>query len=54
MTKHALTLAALATFLAVAETRSFTAAAARRGLSQPTVSQQVRKLESDGGVTLLR
>lgn len=39
----------LATFLAVAETRSFTGAAARLGLSQPTVSQHVRKLERAAG-----
>src|SRR5215467_4124974 len=35
----------LKTFLAVAETRSFTRAAHRLGLRQSTVSQHVRKLE---------
>jgi DNA-binding transcriptional LysR family regulator len=35
----------LKTFLAVAQSLSFTAAAQRLGLRQPTVSQQVRKLE---------
>ncbi|MGA1836268.1 LysR substrate-binding domain-containing protein [Herbiconiux sp. 11R-BC] len=43
----------LRTFLAVAETRSFTRAAAQLGLSQPTVSQQVRKLESAAGRILI-
>ncbi|MEV4058154.1 LysR substrate-binding domain-containing protein [Amycolatopsis sp. NPDC049688] len=36
-------------FLAVAETRSFTAAARRLGVGQPTVSQHVRRLERDAG-----
>jgi len=38
--------AQLRSFLAVAETLSFTKAAERLGLSQPTVSQHVRKLET--------
>jgi DNA-binding transcriptional LysR family regulator len=43
----------LQTFLAVAETRSFTGAAAQLGLSQPTVSQQIRKLETAVGRQLV-
>lgn len=43
----------LATFVAVAETLSFTQAGARLGLSQPTVSQHIRKLEQAAGRTLV-
>ena len=43
----------LATFLAVEQTGSFTRAAARLGLQQPTVSQHIRKLEEQAGRTLV-
>jgi DNA-binding transcriptional LysR family regulator len=43
----------LTTFLALADTRSFTKAAARLELSQPTVSQHVRRLEAAAGRTLV-
>jgi DNA-binding transcriptional LysR family regulator len=43
----------LRTLVVVAETGSFTAAAAFLGQSQPAVSQQVRRLESAVGVPLL-
>jgi DNA-binding transcriptional LysR family regulator len=43
----------LRTFLAVTETRHFTAAGAQRGLSQSTVSQHVRRLELACGRQLL-
>lgn len=47
--------AQLRTFLAVAQTRSFTQAAVRLGIRQPTVSQHVRKLEeATGRVLVLR
>lgn len=42
----------LRTFLAVAQTLSFTQAAERLGLGQPTVSQHVRKLEQSVGRAL--
>lgn len=45
--------ALLRTFVAVAETLSFTRAAERLELSQPTVSQQVRKLEAAAGRQLV-
>src|SRR6201988_4565135 len=43
----------LQTFLAVAQTRSFTQAAERLGLRQSTVSQHIRKLEEEAGGRLL-
>ena len=43
----------LKTFLAVASTRSFTGAAVQLGVSQPTVSQHVRKLELAVGRVLV-
>ena len=43
----------LLSFLTVAETLSFTGAAARLNLAQPTVSQHVRKLEAACGRILL-
>src|ERR1700746_3771697 len=39
----------LQTFLAIAQTRSFTRAAERLGLRQSTVSQHIRKLEEEAG-----
>jgi DNA-binding transcriptional LysR family regulator len=43
----------LRTFLAVADARSFTNAGVELGLSQPTVSQHVRKLEDAAGRLLI-
>lgn len=43
----------LKTFLVVAETHSFTNAALRLGISQPTVSQQMSKLEKAAGRMLI-
>lgn len=43
----------LKTFVAVAETLSFTRAAQQLGLSQPTVSQHIRKLELAAGRNLV-
>src|SRR6201989_1220584 len=45
-------LAALRIFLAVAEERSFSRAAAKVHRTQPAVSQAVRRLEDDLGETL--
>jgi DNA-binding transcriptional LysR family regulator len=46
-------LTALATFLAVAEERSFTKAAKRRGVSPSAISHAMRTLEEELGVRLL-
>ncbi|GAA0961752.1 LysR substrate-binding domain-containing protein [Frigoribacterium faeni] len=43
----------LTTFLVVAETRSFTGTGLRLGISQPTVSQHVSRLEKAAGRTLV-
>ncbi len=43
----------LKSFLVLAETRNFTRAAERLGISQPTVSQHVRKLEQAAGRVLV-
>jgi DNA-binding transcriptional LysR family regulator len=43
----------LETFVAIIDAGGFNEAAERLGISQPTVSQQLRKLEEDLGVTLV-
>ena len=43
----------LKTFLAVIETRHFTEAGKKLGLSQPTISQHIRRLEAAAGRALL-
>jgi DNA-binding transcriptional LysR family regulator len=45
--------AQLKAFVAVVEVGSFTRAAARLGLSQPTVTSRIKALETDLGVTLV-
>ena len=49
-----LDLTLLRSFLAVAETRTFDAAAALVGRTQPAVSQQMRRLEAELGQALFR
>lgn len=46
--------AQLQTFLAVAQTHSFTQAASRLGIRQPTVSQHIRRLEDATGRVLVQ
>ncbi|MGD1065828.1 MAG: LysR family transcriptional regulator [Vulcanimicrobiaceae bacterium] len=53
MTDPPLNLTQLATFVRVARERSFTRAAAELHLTQPAVTQQIRALERDLGVTLV-
>ena len=43
----------LETFVAIIDSKSFRAAAVRLGCSQPTVTQQLRKLEESLGVSLI-
>ncbi|WBU38535.1 LysR family transcriptional regulator [Homoserinibacter sp. YIM 151385] len=43
-------IAQLRAFLAAVDTGTFTAAAARLGVAQPTVSELIRRLESDAGL----
>lgn len=49
-----LDLAALRTFVAVAETRTFERAGSLVGRTQPAVSQQMRRLEEQAGIRLFR
>lgn len=50
--RHSIEIRHLRTFLVVAETENFTRAAERLGLSQPSVSQQVKELEQALGAAL--
>lgn len=50
----AVDLTGLSVFLAVAETRSFRAAAERLGVTRPAVSQAIRRLEDRLGVALVQ
>ena len=52
--KHLVTIRHLRYFLAVAESRSFTGAARWFGVSQPTMSVQMRELENHIGTSLFR
>lgn len=49
-----ITLGFVRSFVAVVETQSFHAAARQLGLTQPAVTQHVRKLESELGVSLIQ
>lgn len=54
MSATMLNLAFVKSFVTLVETGSYSAAARALGLAQPTVSQQIRKLESSLGVALIQ